>query len=362
MNNGEFLARRSYHNQQSKQTHMKLTNKIMLLIALIGLIAQVNLQAAWTLGSGLVIRPGYDYGPTHIRNGIVETIWWTGQASPLNGNPLSTDNIFYERLTNGVISQGPQLVFSPSTSGFDSLYTADPAVVKGSFYNPQDGKSYYYAMYYTGTDNSTNNGCNNRIGVAFSIDRVHWVRYTVPVISPFQYPTTTYGAGQPSVYNGNAAAGLVLFQTDSTTHPTKGFGTQVWSRRTSDGINFSDVTTVTMNGLSISASANCDFAYNAANANFAGAIPLPGRPGDRDSSAVRLAEINAPDLLAGIGTWVVRGDINTALTGDYLNCSPGILRDIYGNDSVVYPTIQVDLTRGNNDTGTWDIWWVAQTP
>ena len=136
----------------------------------------------------------------------------------------------------------------------------------------------------------------------------------------------------------------------------------MWSRRTSDGITFSDVTTVTMNGLGISGSANCDFAYDYNSSSFAGAIPLPGEPGSRDSNAIRLADINGPDMLAGGGTWVMRGDISTSITGSFINSSPGILRDIFGNYSFNYPQIQVASSRGSNDPLNWDIFWTAHQP
>jgi hypothetical protein len=320
--------------------------------------------AGLTNGGKLVSRANnYDYGPTHVRDGNIEYMWWTAQYPPTNGNPLSTDFIGYQKWENGRLVEGPSRVFGPGTSGFDKVYVADPAVIRGTFYNPGNGRTYTHAMYYTGTDTAVNAGSNNRIGVAFSNNGKTWVRQGV-VIYPFNFPTESYGAGQPSVYSSNGVANLVLFHHDSTNHPVFGAGTRMWSRRTSDGINFSDVSRVTMNGLGLTGSANCDFSYhfNTANPSFAGAIPLPGADMSRDSNSIRLAEINARDLLAGGGTWVQRADIQEGLTRSYINSSAGILRDKYGNHSFTYPAIQVASTRGSNDTSSWDIFWTLHTP
>ncbi len=309
-----------------------------------------------------MVRPNnYDYGATHVRNGNSEYMWWTAQYPPTNGNPLSTDLIGFQRWQNGVRVEGPTPVFGPGTSGFDRVYIADPSVIYGSFYNPRDGRTYRLAMYYTGTDTAANNGSNNRIGLAFSNNGRNWVRYGA-VIFPFSFPTTAYGAGQPCTHSVNGGSNLVVFQHDSGAHPTQGFGSRVWSRRTSNGINFSDVTTVTMNGLGIPGSANCDFAWTSQGDAFVGTIPLPGMPGSRDSNAIRVADINRADLFQGRGTWIPRGDINQALNGSFINSSPAILRNFYGSYTITAPGVQVASSRGGNDPLSWDIYWTFHTP
>lgn len=159
-------------------------------------------EAAENRGArAIVVRPGYDYAAALMSEPESNKVWWCGNLPGFSGDQiLYLDNLddqtHYtssdERIKN---------VFGPSgnKNRFDSEHTCDPSVIR------VDGR---YYMYYSGIDvlkkrllkllNPT------AIGVAVSMDGVHWTRENdgVPIVkavSTTEGKRNTYGAGQPAV-------------------------------------------------------------------------------------------------------------------------------------------------------------------
>lgn len=294
-----------------------------------------------------------------IREGNFDKFWWCGDDVP--GGPDSTfkDVIYYRSVDRTTMTWSPILkVLTPSVSGWDSIHVCDPAVVRGTF--SINGQNYTYAMYYTGLQDA--DGTDNRIGVAFSNDGISWVKYTGnPVIRPQVEPSPTYGAGQPAVYNVNGVSTLYLFHTDISTP----LDHRSWVRVTSDGVNFSTPTLISNVSNFGQVAVNGDYGYDTQTDNFYGLFGDRSRlngPGnadnDKEAFALSIYSIPGSQLLAGQGTWSFLGTIDTNLTGSYLNHTPGILRDGFGNVTPWLPAIGVYFTRGNNPFNSWDLSWV----
>lgn len=302
---------------------------------------------------------GYNYAPSVIKEENIQRFWWCGQGI-VPGTNFTTDVIYNNsyNFTTGEWSE-PMMVLWPTLGKWDSQYTCDPSVIRGSFSNPEEnGKNYSYVMYYGGTaqvDNGKGNG-NNCVGLAFSNDGVKWVKYSHPVIYPQVYPTASYGAGQPATYNSDRKAGIVLFHTDTSTS----YGQRVWVRRSTDGVNFGSPTLLSNKKASLYA--DSDFALDPKSDYIYAAISLLGRPGDRDVNTLALCRMPAKQLMDGQGVWEILGYVDTRLTGFYLNHSPGLLRDKYGYITPWLPNIIVYFAGGGNDPSTWNLTWARWTP
>jgi hypothetical protein len=70
----------------------------------------------------------------------------------------------------------------------------------------------------------------------------------------------------------------------------------------------------------------------------------------------------ASQLIRGQGVWEALGYVNQNLTGYYLNHSPGLLRDKYGNLTPWLPVVEAYFAQGNNDPNTWDLTWAMWRP
>jgi hypothetical protein len=66
--------------------------------------------------------------------------------------------------------------------------------------------------------------------------------------------------------------------------------------------------------------------------------------------------------LSGGGTWETLGEVNTNLTGYYLNHSPGLKRDLWGNLTGWLPNVQAYFAEGTNDPNTWELTWAEWRP
>lgn len=354
-----FRSQLLYRGSLLRPKH--LSRLLALLIAIVAILCTVSPAHAATVSNGVLFqRAGYDYGPSIIQNGNTRQYWWCGYGTnPLTG--ISTDTIYYRsyNLSTQVYSAITMVLYpSKGPGAWDEAFTCDPSVVEGSFVNPDNGQTYTYAMYYTATDRgpggvSGPGGTNNRIGVAYSNDGISWVKYSAnPVIYPQITPTDAYGAGQAATYNYDGKAGLYLFHTDTSTS----LGDRIWVRQTTDGIHFGSPTLISNQGLLAgTAMANSDFAYDSGSSLFYASLALPARSGDRESYRIGLYSMAASSLLSGQGTWQALGFIDTNLTGSYLNNSPGLVRDIYGNVTPFLPSITVAFAEGTNDPNTWDL-------
>src|SRR5437868_2276196 len=317
--------------------------------------------ADYRLPGGTLMGPhtGYDYAPTMMQVGSLQKFWWCGNGY-IPGTATLADVIYYRTidLSTGAASAYYQ-VLSPTPGTWDGVNTCDPSVIQGSFYNPDNGATYSFAMYYTGDDNLTNGGNNNRIGVAFSNDGISWIKYSGnPVIYPQVYPTSTYGAGQPATYSNDHLSNLTLFYMDQST----GVGTRVWIRTTNDAVHFSTPTLVSNEGVTTQQFGNSDFGYDAQSGYFYGLLDQTARSGDREAYTIGFYRMPAYQLLAGQGVWEFLGQVDTNLTGFYLNHSPGILRDPFGNVTPWLPSVEAYFSEGSNTPSTWDLTWAILTP
>ncbi len=319
---------------------------VVLLFLLIGPSA----RADFTVGGTIQDTSGYNYAPSVIADGDFQYFWWCGQGPWNDYYKVYEDVIYYERYqySTGTWS-AINTVLQPTQYAWDGVFTCDPTVVKGNFNAPGLGGPYSYVMYYGATDQS--DGTDGRIGVAFSNDGITWTKYWGnPIIYPQQYPTSTYGAGQPSAYNSNGI--ITLFHTDTSTS----FGQMEWLRTSTDGITFSSPTLVSnsnVDGLGAPVNAGADFGYDSSTGTWFAAVPGAARQG---SSINYTFDIERTTNVTA-GSWQQLGTISTSLTGRELNHNPGFSRDPYGNISS--GAIQVFFGTGYSGfLSPWQIMWV----
>ena len=305
----------------------------------------------------------YDYSPSVIQSGDVQQFWWCGQAhNPVNTSQ-DTDTILYESInTSTNVSSNPVVVLAETPGAWDSAYTCNPKVVRGSFVNPLgNGQTYSYVMYYVGT--ALAQGTENSIGAAFSLDGIHWIKYPQPVIRSTS--ANVYGVGQLAVYNSDQQGGIWLFYEDDTP-------TSVHIKATStDGIHFAVQGTLTTNGLDPNNPQPTwgDMAYDSSNKVWYAVFNLPFRDPvttgfvnatttpdniEYGQYGVQLYRIADGSLLSGVTPWQLLKTVDTNSTGYECNFIAGFLRDEYGNVNVgAYPTIQM-YPSISNPQPNWD--------
>lgn len=345
----------------------KLWSKRIWLLNLVSfaiVLSSPLLHAAETLpnASFLFSHPGYNYAPSVIDNGVTEKFWWCGYGTP-SGSTTQTDVIYYTTYDWGTKTWGSiNQVLAPTLGDWDGLYTCDPSVIQGSFVDPDNGLTYGYAMYYTGTNNGAIAGSVNSIGVAFSNDGVTWVKYKENPIVAQQVPMLgTYGAGQPATYNLDGKAHIFLFYTDTSTS----YGQRAWLRTAMDGINFGApllISNQSADGYTLCV--NSDFAYDYQTNSFYAAFETCGtnRSGERETYQFGLYRLSGDLLVEGQGVWQPLGYVNTAMTGFELNHSPGLRRDGFGNVTPWLPLVSVYFAGGTNDPNTWNLSAVGWNP
>jgi hypothetical protein len=309
-------------------------------IALMGFFALVFLSGCGsgdgTPSAAVVGRPGaYDYSPSVIQTGQVQQFWWCGQAqNPSNSSQIS-DTILYESIDLATGKHdGPYVALAETPGAWDSAYTCNPKVVKGSFSNPLgDGQTYTYALYYVATDKMT--GSSNSIGAAFSNDGMIWKKYPVPVI-----PTTNpngYGPAQPVPFNSDGKQAITLFYEDDTP-PLP--ANHHWQAVSTDGIHFSTSGLLTTNGLNFPTpyEAWADMAYNTQDGYWYALYNVPyrnplttGGVGESGQGGFQVYRIPQGDLLEGKTGWQEMKTFDTVLTGYESLFLPGLLRDGFGN-------------------------------
>jgi hypothetical protein len=288
----------------------------------------------------IVGRAGnYDYSPSVIQSGSLQQFWWCGGAyNPSNSNQYS-DTIQYESIDLSTQARyGPVAVLSETQGAWDSVYTCNPKVVRGSFANPLgDGESFSYALYYVGLGTTG----NNSIGVAFSNDGMSWKKYPQPIISPESQ--TGYGVGQPALYNSNNGrpGAIRIFYEDYS------FYIHHVEASSTDGVHFVTLGTLTTNGLDPNYPSWGDMAYDPQTgywyAGFNSAERDPSTTGtviERGSYGIQLYRIPDASLLTGATPWQLLTTVDTNLTGYEANFLPGFARDMYGN-LIAGPVIQM---------------------
>jgi hypothetical protein len=330
---------------------------ILLIWLVLGLSLSLNSCGFSGTPPGAVVGRGgvYDYSPSVIQSGDLQQFWWCGQAHNPNDKTQDTDTILYASInTSTNASSAPVVVLAETPGAWDSAYTCNPKVVRGSFVNPLgDGQTYSYVMYYVATASAQ--GINNSIGAAFSLDGIHWIKYPQPVIQSTS--AEFYGVGQPAVYNSDGKSGIWMFYEDDT-------ATTVHIAATStDGIHFTSQGTLTVNGLDPNNPNPIwgDMAYDSANKNWYAVFNLPLRSLSTTGNALELGQygiqlyrIANDSLFSGATPWQLLKTVDTNSTGYECNFIAGLLRDQYGNVNVgAYPTIQMYPSISNQYVG-WD--------
>lgn len=308
-------------------------------------------------GVGCGDNPGrenrYNYSPSVIQSGEVRQIWWCGQAVNPTNKSQDTDAILYESVNLKTNQTTPPVTVLAETEGaWDSAYTCNPKVIKGTFINPLgDGKTYSYAMYYVATANTSGNV--NAIGVAFSNDGMVWNKYSRPVIMPTS--PSGYGVGQPAVYNSDGKAAIWMFyeNDDQIEHHV--------AATSPDGLHFTTEGTLTTAGLNPNSvlSSWGDMAYDSTNgywyALFNGPLRNPATTGgviERGQLGVELYRIPGSSLFTGTTPWEELHTFDTNLTSSEANFIAGFVRDQFGTVNVgKYPTIQMEVSVSNPPAG-----------
>lgn len=295
----------------------------------------------------------YNYSPSAMQVGNLQQFWWCGAAQNPNLPSQTSDTIQYVQIDLSTHETTPPItVLSETPGGWDSMYTCNPKVIRGSFNSPLgDGQNYSYAMYYVGTASPA--GLINSIGVAFSNDGIRWNKYPYPVISASTQ--TYYGVAQPAVYNSDGKAGIWLFYEDANGPPLS----QHFKAVSTDGVHFTVVGKLTTNGLpqltswgdmAYDSSAGYWYAafdgpfraYDSSLGNWYTTFSGPSQNSESGNLGVTLYRIKDTSLLTGATPWEMLKSFDTNLTGFESNFLAGFLRDQYGNVNVgPYPTIQL---------------------
>ena len=359
--------------------------------AVLAVAAGPRSQASTKVGTPVVALPNvYNYSPSVIQTGNIQQFWWCGQAQNPNDPSQNTDTIQYESInlqTHATV--GPETVLGETPGAWDSAYTCNPKVVKGSFVNPLgNGTTYSYALYYVATNQTS--GTLNSIGVAFSNDGISWIKYASnPVITytAQDQQNNAYGVGQPAAYNSNGGSGIWIFYEGNS-------GQSHYEATSTDGVHFTTQGTLTTNGLSqvfIAGQSSSapeswgDMAYDYQTGNWYAAYNMTVRPPsttggvtERGQLGIIVYRIPSSSLLSGATPWQQVFTVDTNLTGSEGNFIPSFLRDLYGNVNIgPYPQIEIytsasipvaawnasPAARGNsNDVSHWVISWAAWSP
>jgi hypothetical protein len=285
----------------------------------------------------------YDYSPSVIRTGNQVQIWWCGMAKNPQKADQDTDAILYQTIDTQTRKKSSRVVVLAETPGtWDQVFTCNPRVIRGSFVDPLgDGTTYTYAMYYVATASGA--GLQNNIGVAFSNDGIHWNKYKNPVISASG--PTDYGVGQPALYNLDGKSQMVMFYEDT------GATIEHKEATTNDGVHFTDVGTLTRNGLDPNNPSLSwgDMAYDPKTHFWYAAFDSPLRSaastgGEQEHGQYGIQLYRIPDgsLLSGTEPWQLLATFDTNTTGFESNFLAGFEKDQYGSlDVGAYPKIQM---------------------
>jgi hypothetical protein len=297
----------------------------------------------------------YNYSPSVIQTGNVRQFWWCSEGVNPIDHSQDVDVIYYESVDMSTSATvGPRLVLAETPGAWDSAYVCNPKVIGGVFTDPLgDGKTYTYAMYYVATN--ALDGVHNDIGVAFSNDGIEWKKYPEPVITSTSI--TTYGVGQPSLYNADHKSSISMFYED--TNPALHHVEAV----SNDGLHFTIQGTLTTNGLDPDDPLAVwgDMSYDSVKgewyAVFCRWLRPPSTTGDvpeRGQYGVELYKIPKDALLNGNSPWQQLAIMDTNSTGYESNFIAGLVHDSYGNINVgAYP--EVDLyTSISYPAPSWD--------
>lgn len=297
----------------------------------------------------------YDYSPSVLQSGNQLQIWWCGLGNNPENPRQFTDTILYETVDTVTNKKSePKIVLGETPGAWDSVFTCNPKVVRGTFTNPfGDGAAYTYAMYYVGTQKK--DGSDNSIGVAFSNDGMIWRKLKDPIIASTS--ATLYGAGQPAPYNQDGKSGIMLLYEDA--------GGPIEHRvaTSTDGIHFTPTGKITRNGFNpgnLNPSWG-DAGYDPTTHSWYATFDLPTRnPAttadypEAGQYGFQLWRIPASSLVTGETPWQLLRTYDTNSTGYESNFLAGFLRDPHGNINIgSYPKLQLFPSIANPQP-TWN--------
>ncbi len=297
----------------------------------------------------------YDYSPSVIQSGNLLQLWWCGNDDNATDRTQLSDGIEYESVDLATHAQvGPFAVLGETQGAWDSVYTCNPKVVRGSFVNPLgNGATYTYAMYYAATDSLE--GLNNSIGVAFSNNGTSWKKYPNPILSIAK--KGVYGVGQPAVFNADGGSTIRLFyeRIDPVNAHLEAIST--------DGVHFQTLGVLTTQGIDPNNPQPSwgDMAYDPATGSWYAGFNLPLRSTsttggflERSQYGIQIYRIPDASLLTGATPWELVATIDTLLTGYEANFIPGFVRDAYGNLNFgSQPSVQI-YTSISNPPPPWN--------
>lgn len=289
----------------------------------------------------------WDSYPSHLFYGGQHHIWWCSRSTVSGSLSTYTDGIFHAVKTGSLGLgglggwAGYTEVFNNTKSPWSTNHTCDPSVIRGTFsYN---GKAYTHAMYWTSDTNAVTAGVDNAVGVAFSNDGLTWIPYPSPVITTYNPPDGSYGAGAGSV-NFNPATGKLAYAYDDTTlSPVSRL------METTDGITFtpSPPYSTQLSAVSPSQGRAPDIAFDPQNLRWYATVQV------LDQEVRVLRSSNTNDLF---GPWVQVGLFNSVLTGNVRNNNPGLGKNA---DGTLYIDAQgwayVFFGTGTAQASTWQV-------
>ncbi|RDD81037.1 hypothetical protein DVJ77_14385 [Dyella tabacisoli] len=217
-------------------------------------------------------------------------------------------------------------------------------------------------MYYT-TERPGSNGIDNRIGVAFSTDGIHWSKYGVPVIHDGD--PGAYGTGQSVAWSADAGAGIrtVYTYTDQTGVPL------YFYRESVDGVSFGPRRAISQAGLTLNGVPGISHAKPAV------AFAPRSQDGHYYYYMASVCEAYTdspygpayPEWGTAKGVCLYRAEGDDAFTGTWtrvldsahikpVEVEPGFLTNIYGYLDQSKVRVYYGCS-GSGDPNTWEICW-----
>jgi hypothetical protein len=286
----------------------------------------------WNVSSlSEVYNPGgeiYTYAPSIIVDGNTEHIWTCHN----NVSGVIEDHIYYTKRVNGSVVSSAS-VLEPSASGWDSLHTCDPQVVRSNItYN---NTAYSWVMFYLGNDCGS---AHNQIGVAFAQNiGGPWVKYANNPIVTTSADCTRWGVGMPSATSVDGNGRFLLFYNQDDPSGGGGFRRDInLGNMASPSIGAAmQVSNAGLTGTDGNADvfANFDVAYDGQRQRFYAIREMRPYPTSNPTyigTSLQISSIAEASIWNGGGTWRVEGHITPGTTGLARNHNGGIKRNQYG--------------------------------
>lgn len=315
---------------------------ILAVAVVVGLTAPVRAQILYD-GAIIDRLNKWDSYPTHLFYDGKHHVWWCSRSSVSGTVSQYVDGIFHVVKTG---SLGPgdwtgwQEVLNHANTPWPNNHVCDPSVIRGSFsYN---SNTYSHALYWTSDTNSTQGGIDNAVGVAFSNDGLTWVPLPTPVITTYNPPNGTYGAGAGGVAL-DPTTGKLLYAYDDTTlsGPTR-------LKESTDGRTFTPTPPYeTRLYATVFGSSSPDISFNPQDSYWYATVQLYD---------VAVYVLRSRYKQAPLAQWDVLGVIDVTTTGNVRNNNPGLGKD---SNSHLFVDSQgwayVFFGTGTDSPSTWQV-------